>query len=393
MSAEHSAAEMLRTLLGDVALARGAVARGDVQQDELLPVLARAAFFYPVFNGWPSPVQDWLEELTTVAARQGNDDLVHMARVRTAVVRMRLGDFVGATELLASTEVGSITNRVRQWTVVTRARVAVRSGHLDDAARLVADARAILLDDNDWLTTLVEVADAERLLEGNEIEEAEEAFLRALTHLSRELLEERILALQALGFVYISQADASNAVKYLGDARELLRGAGIWPEVIQMNLVLGALSLPLGDRASAAELFDEAIALCQEHKQPQYEGVLKVMRARVHAAERDTSAAIAATLDAAGAFAEHGQAVSYMGMIAFLSELYLRRNEPEQAYETLLTGVSIAKRLGLPRGESALRSRIQRLRQIVLGPQRFDAMVESILRRKRSELERGRSEL
>lgn len=383
MSAEESTREMLRALLGDVPLLRGATAHGGASHDAFLSALTRAALFYPVFQEWPSPVPAWLDELETLAQREGRNDLVHIARARAAVVRMRLSDFAGASELLATVAAEQPTDRIRHWVIVTQARVSIRTGQLEKAADLIEQARAIPVEDGDWIATLIDVAHAELLLEGDDNEEAEEAFLRALTHLPRELLEERVQALQSLGFIYIAQADAANAMKYLGDARELLRGAGIWSEVIQMNLAVGSLSIPLGNAAAAATLFDEAIDLSREYEAPQYEGILKVMLARARAAEGDSDAAIGATLDAAGVFAEHGQAVSYMGMITFLSELYLKRDDPDQAYETLLTGISIAKRLRLPRAERALRSRIERLRQIVLGPRRFEAMVEEILLRKR----------
>jgi tetratricopeptide (TPR) repeat protein len=392
MNAEQPTREMLRALLGDVPLTRGAAAGKGASQEAYLSALTRAALFYPVFQGWPSPVPAWLDELEGLAEREGRTDLVHIARVRAAVVRMRFSDYTGASELLTKVAAETPVDRVRHWMTVTQARVSVRVGQLEEAADLIEEARGIPVNDDDWIATLADLAHAELLLESNDDEEAEEAFLRALTHLPRELLEERVQALQSLGFIYITQADAVNAVKYLGDARELLRGAGIWSEVIQMNLVIGSLSIPLGNTAAAAALFEEALELCREHDAPQYEGILKVMVARARAAAGDSLSAIAATLDAAGVFAEHGQAVSYMGMITFLSELYLKHDDPEQAYETLLTGVSIAKRLRLPRAERALRSRIERLRQIVLGPRKFEAMVERILLRKKQAMERPPNE-
>lgn len=388
MSAEQSTREILRAMLGDVPLTRGAVERGNAPEQQYVSALARATLFYPVFQDWPTPVHVWLEELERLAALNGDTELTHIAQVRTAVVKMRLANFADASEILANVASDAPSNCVHHWLAVTRARIATRTGKLEDADAFLDEARRIPVDAEHWIASLIDLANAELLLERDEIEDAEEAFLHALAHLPTELVEERLQALQSLGFIYITHADAGNALKYLGDARGMLRGAGIWPEVIQMNLVLGALNIPLGNIAAATSLLDEALAMAHEHELTQFVGVLKVMLARAHSATGDSNAAIAATLDAAGVFAEQGQAVSYMGMITFLSELFLRRNDFEQAYETLLTGVSIAKRLRLPKAERALRSRIERLRQIVLGPRKFEAMVVGILRRKKAAIER-----
>ncbi|MBN8456128.1 MAG: hypothetical protein J0M31_24080, partial [Candidatus Accumulibacter sp.] len=88
---ELATARLLGDRLLDVPLTR---ARGSARLR--LATLLRAACAHPVFAGWPTPVDDWLDEAALLADEVADADARGRVLLRRAIVRMRRLDLDAA---------------------------------------------------------------------------------------------------------------------------------------------------------------------------------------------------------------------------------------------------------------------------------------------------------
>ena len=375
---EQEVRDFLEEILADVPLARGHGA-----PDVLLSALLRAALFFPVFRDWPSPVvTDWLDEGQRIARELGDGETLALLRIRRAVVLMRRNELPAALwelDALRADGLSDLSDPARGWEAATRSRVQTRLQDFAAARQALDEAEALHLDEEVWVAPLVRMARGELQLETNEVHPAETTFRAVVKRLAFELIEERVQALQSLAFLRITNVDAPAALRLLEKAREILRGAGVWSEVIQMDLVAGQFLLTAGRAAEAEERFTEALDLIQEHPQPQLEPVLHLGLSRARAAGGDPEQAVDACVRAAVLFAEQGNALGYLSMISVLHSLQLEERDHRAAYQTLVIGLSLAKRWKIPLAEGLLRSQIDRMRNEILGPEAFDAMVRELI--------------
>ena len=382
---EQEVRDFLEEILADVPLARGHGA-----PDIFLSALLRAALFFPVFRNEPSPVvTDWLDEGQRIARELGDRETLTLLRIRRAVVLMRRNELPAALwelDALRADGLSDVSAPARGWEAATRSRVQTRLQDFAAARQALDEAEALHLDEDVWVSPLVRLARGELQLETNEVHPAETSFRAVAKRLAFELIEERVQALQSLAFLRITSVDAPAALRLLEQAREILRGAGVWSEVIQMDLTIGHFLLAAGRAAEAEELFAEAIGLCEEHPQPQIEPVLHLGLSRARAAAGgDLRPAVDACVRAAVLFAEQGNALGYLSMISVLHSLQLEQRDHRAAYQTLVIGSSLAKRWKIPLAEALLRSQIDRMRNEILGPEAFDAMVEELIREAKQE--------
>jgi len=347
--------------------------------EEYLAFLERAILFHPVFQDTPTPVDGWLTEAEELSRTLNRLDTLATIRLRRAVVQMRRLDYGAA---LAELE------RIRQslphlspahltWHTVTRARVLTRQHQFDDARKALSEIT--FPPPEGWIAPLPLVAQGELELEANEVDAAGKTLQRALSLLPFELVEERIQVLQSIGFVFITKANAPKALDCLDQARQMLRGAAAWIEVVQMNLAVGGFLIAAGDQAGAQTLFGEALELSQQYPQPHLEPLLRVALARSMAADGRVEEAVDAVLKAAKLYAAQGNVVGYVSMIVLIANLYMQQTNYAEAYRILATGVAIAKQRNWAAVQDVLRAHINRLRDGVLGPARFDAMVQEMI--------------
>ncbi|ATE59888.1 hypothetical protein [Thauera sinica] len=373
---EAQARAFLSDLLMAVPLAR---AQGD--DAAMLAALERAALFTPVFPDWPTPVDDWLQQAQALARARREPETLRRLILRRAVVLMRRREFDEALAALAQAgEVrGAPAESGRGWLLATRARILVRRQQFD-AARATLETLAGPRDAG-WTGWLPVVARAELQLECGEFTAAAATLHTALLGLPAEVVEERIQMLQSLGFVLIAQVEPQAARARLDEARHLLRAAGAWPEVIQMELAVGSLHAACGDAAAAQCRFDAAAGLCERYPQPQLETLLGLASARALAAQGQAGAAVAAALEVAKGYARQGSVIGYVSMIVFVAALHVDAGRHDEAYRALATGLAVARHRGWAVVEQVLRGRITHLRDAVLGPERFDAMARALVER------------
>ncbi len=373
---EERIKQHLTELLMDVPLARG---QGDDSQR--LCALCNAILFYPTFRDWPSPVMEWINEAQQLSEMLDDTETAVLIGIRHAVVLMRTDSLDSALRQLeiAQTIPRDIDARLRCYAAVARSRIYTRRQEFDLAQSALEEAAAIPVEASDWITLLPDIARGELFLEKNEIVPAQRLFLSVLKQLPLEMVEERVQVLQSLSFIYITQIHPKSALRYLDEARQVLRGAGIWSEVIQMNLVVANLCIPLGKTKRAERLFLEALELCQQHQQPTWEAVLQLGLARSRFSRRAFQDAVEASLKAAVLFAKQGNAVGYVSMITYISRIHREDHNHREAYRVLALGVSIAKQLRLPTAESVFRVQINTLRNELLGPEKFDRMVQEMV--------------
>lgn len=372
---EAQARAFLADLLMAVPLARAqdaAAAR--------LAALERAALFTPVFPDWPTPVDAWLDEAEALAREQGQSALLTRLALRRAVLQMRRREPEAALATLAQVD-GALApgSAERTWLLATRARILTRQQQFEAAQRTLAEIDWPRVDG--WIGWLPLVARGERELEAGALGAAAATLHTALLGLPAEAVEERIQVLQSLGFVLITQGRPQPARVQLDLARRLLRAAGAWPEVIQMDLAVASLHAATGDTAAAQALFADAAALCERHPQPQLETLLGLGLARTLAARGEVEAAVAAALEVAKSHARQGSVLGYVSMIVFVARLQADADRPAEAYRTLATGLAVAQHRRWPAVEQVMRARIAHLREVVLGPERFDAMARELLAR------------
>lgn len=373
---EQAVARLLADRLTDVPLSR---ASGSPRAR--LDALLRAAFSHPVFAGWPTPVDGWLDEAMSLAEELADVDARAHVVLRRALLRMRRLDLDGALALLSAAggQAGGVSGELDDWYAISRVRVLVRQQRLDDARRAL---RAVALP-SDGIgqanAALRQLAVGEYHLEANEVDAARGALEQALRRLPDELVEERIQANQSLAFVFISLVDLPRAMRHLEQARALLRGAGVWREVIQMNVTLASLLVARGDPVAAQALFAEAAELCREYPQPELRILIDIGMARSQAAQAQSGEAVAACLRAAKGCAEQGNLLGLVSMVLFMAGIQTAAEAYADAYRTLATGLAIARHRRWPAVEAVFRAHIDRLRNDLLGPARFDEMVRGML--------------
>lgn len=375
---EDETRERLTGLLTDVPIFR---AQGSPL--DYLGALERALLFYPVFPDWRSPVDGWLDEAERLSRELGREATLGFVNIRRAVVAMRRADLAAALAQLEGME--SMLPRLepthRAWHAITRARVLTRQRQLDAArAGLTAVDSG---GSDDWLAPVQRLAEGELRIEEGHIDEGREVLLQAWSGLVPELVEERIAALQLLGFAAIAQADAPAALHWLDQARQMLRGAGAWPEVVQMSVATAAFLTAAGDQAAAQSLFEEALELCKAHPAPHLETLARLGLARSRAATGNVGDAVSAALRAATAFAEQGNLLGYVALIVLIANLFIQDHNPAEGYRTLATGLAIARKRGWTPVEGVMRAHIDHLRDQIMGPERFDEMVQAMIAEKK----------
>ncbi|MDX5411197.1 MAG: hypothetical protein LPJ94_13320 [Thauera sp.] len=372
-----------RTFLTEL-LAAVPIARGQGTAAERLAALERAALFTPVFADWPTPVDEWLQEGCRLAGELGRTDVVARLELRQAVIHMRRLALDAAQAAVDAVQIPATSPTAAAdtaWRIATQARILVRRQGFDAARALLATITPPPRDT--WTAWLPIVARAELEVEAGDYGAASATLHTALEGMPGELVEERIQCLQALGFVLVTRGDARAARRPLDHARHLLRAAGAWPEVIQMNLAVGSLSAAVRDHSAAQRMFQEAGELCRRHPRPQLEALLHMGAARSAAALGAFDLAVAAALEAARHYAAHGSVVGYVSMVVFVARLYAEANHPAEAYRTLATGLAVARHRRWQVVEDLLRTRIKHLREDVVGAEAFDAMVTAMLEKHR----------
>lgn len=347
--------------------------------EELLAFLERAIVFYPVFRNWPTPVDGWLTEAERLSRDLNRVDALATVMLRRAVVHMRRLDYDAALSELERVRqsVPHLSPAHLTWHSVTRTRILTRLHEFDRARQALSEIASP--PPAGWIAPLPLVTQGELQLEANEVDAAGKTLRRALSVVPFELVEERIQVLQSLGFVFITKANAPQALQFLDGARQMLRGAGAWIEVEQMNLAIGGFLDAAGDQAGAQALFEEALELCQQYPQPPLEPLLRIALARSKAAGGRGEEAVDAVLKAARLYAEQGNVVGYVGMLVLIANLYIQQQNYAEAYRILATGVAIAKQRNWAPVQDLLRVHINRLRDDVMGPARFDAMVREMI--------------
>ncbi len=371
---EQATARLLGDRLLDVPLTR---ARGSARVR--LTTLLRAACAHPVFAGWPTPVDDWLDEAALLADEVADADACGRVLLRRAIVRMRRLDLDAALALTrqAAAAVGGRSGELAACCAIGRVRVLVRLQRLDEACQALQAVP--LAPPGEASGALRQLALGEYHIEANEVAAARAALTLALARLPEELVEERIQASQSLAFVFISLVDAPRAVRQLRQARALLRGAAVWPEVIQMDVALASLLAARGEHGAAQALFGEAAELCRAHPQPDLAILIDLGTARSSAAQQHGADAVAACLRAAKGYAEQGNLLGLVSMVIFMAGIQSAAKAFREAYRTLATGLAIARHRRWPAAEAVFRAHIDRLRNDLLVPAPFDEMVAQMV--------------
>ena len=367
---ELATARLLSDRLLDVPITR---ARGSARLR--LATLLRAACAHPVFPEWPTPVDGWLDEAALLADEVADADARGRVLLRRAIVRMRRLDLDAALDLVqqANAAADASAGELAACCAIGRVRVLLRQQRLDDACQAL---QAIpLAPPGDASSALRQLALGEYHLEANEVGAARAALTQALARLPEDLVEERIQASQSLAFVFISLVDLPRALRHLQQARAMLRGAAVWREVIQMDVALASLLVARGEHAAAQALFAEAAELCQAHPQPELAILIDLGMARSSAAQQQGGDAVAACLRAARGYAEQGNLLGLVSMVVFMAGIQTAGQAFPEAYRTLATGLAIARHRRWPAAEAVFRAHIDRLRNDLVGPQRFDEMV------------------
>jgi tetratricopeptide (TPR) repeat protein len=201
--------------------------------------------------------------------------------------------------------------------------------------------------------------------------------------LPQRWLEEQVQVLQLLGFLRIAAADAPGAVHFLDGARRVLRGAGAWSEVLQMDVALGSLYQALGQAAKARDLLKEARQLSAQADPSGLAPLIELAEARPLLEAGKAEEAATRCLAAARLLAERGDAMGFVTAVGMLSAVYVRRKMYPEAYRILATGLGIARHLKLRTAQHVLNMEIAHLRDTIVGPERFAIMVDLMLQQAR----------
>jgi tetratricopeptide (TPR) repeat protein len=370
---ERETQERLSKLILDVTLLR---TQGTPV--EYLTAVRQAALFFPVFPGWESPVDGWLAEAEQLSQKLGHDETLGLLSIRRAVVRMRRGDSEAALHELEQRDerLRTLTPALRAWDVVTRARLLLRLAQRPRARELLE--AVVIQPGDDWIAGVLHLAEGELWTEEGDFERAERALEQAWRDLPLELVEERITVLQLRGFAAIARVDAPAALHWLDQARQMVRGAGAWLEVAQMNVATGGFLTSLGDQARAQELLREAVELAAKYEFPELETLARLALTRSLSAAGDTKQAVSAALTVAAAHAKQDNLVGFVAAVVMISRLYAEDANYAEAYRTLATGLAIAKHRDWPAVMSVMRAHIEQLRA-ELGSERFEAVAQSLL--------------
>jgi hypothetical protein len=376
------AKELCTELVIDVPLARSSGS-----PEIRLAALLRGALFFPVRFGWTSPVDGWLKEARALAEELDDREGRATVAARHAVVAMRLLRFESALqELDAATRFGA-SQATAIWIAATRVRVLVRAHRLKEA-RVVLD-RVEPDGHAHWSRDLPALASAELELEGGGWESAERMYTALVDKLDERLIEDHIDVMQALGFCRLAVRDVAGGARRLHQARGILAALGIHSEVAQMDLALGHLYLVLDDPAHSRFLLEEARELAAGLTEPGAIGVelarlSEVGIALAHAQRHAPDQARAAAARAAALFGRSGSAPGYVAMLLLVTSLYENDRDYRSAYRTLAVGLAVARNLGLAQTELRLQREITRLRNEVVGRDRFDALVRELFDELRS---------
>lgn len=364
----HRVTQLLSDLLLDVPLARG---QGDAAV--LLHTLERAACLTPVFAGASTPVDGWLQEAEALARDPLQPRALARLQIRSAELRMRRGKLDDALQALAAAAAhdSALDEEERQWLQTTRARVWLRQQRLDDAARAIG-----ALDAGHWR---LRIAAGELALESGDLLQARDAYTLALQATPWQQVQERIPCRQALSVIATVRGEPVVSVRHLEAALDDLRAVAHWSEVIATSVTLGGLHTVLGHHGLAQRLFAQARQISEQHPSPQWGVFRQIGVARLNALQGRVDLAVQATIDAARRLAQQGNLVGYIGMLVYVARLHADAEQHEQAYRTLVTGLAVAKHRAWPQVEQLLREKIDHLRNAVLGPGRFDAMVQRLL--------------
>lgn len=368
---EDAVARRLGELLTDVPLARGSDT-----PEWLLEALLAAAFAHPVFAGWPSPVTGWLDEAEALATRLGEAEALAWVRLRRAVAAMRRGELdsaLAALDVPPETPPDAPSAALDICRAIARIRVLVRLQRLDEAWHALAVLPVTRLDGA--LRALRQLALGEWQIESGAVDAAREPLREALAGLPEDWIEERIQATQSLAFAQIGCVDAPRALRTLEEARALVRGAAVWPEVAQMDVALGSLLCARGDQAAAQTCLAEAAELAAQHGQADVALLAELGMARTRAAAGQGAEAVAACLRAAQGFAARGELLGFVSVLVLMAGIQAQTEDFAGAYRTLATGLAIARHRGWAAVEAPLRAQVDRLRDEVMGAARFDAMV------------------
>jgi tetratricopeptide (TPR) repeat protein len=351
------------------------------QPGDLLGALLRGIQCFPVFAGWDSPVDGWIAEARELARQIGDEEAAFLVETREALVRMRRLDLESAEAHMRAT-LERFAGRSPGEQVAGASclsRIFTRRKQFDSARAAIEGLPALPADD--WHGLLPVLAQAEWLLETGANQEAVSEFALVGEKLPAELIEERIQVSQCLAFAAIAEADVRMAIRWLDEAREMLRAAGVWPEVIQSNLTIGSLFLGggLGGRgaARAKALFEEALEIGRQHQRTEWEPVLKLGIARAEGTQ-DPAQAIRSALEAARAYANRGLGLGFFGVVVLIHQLQLQNRDYAGAYQTLAVGLSLARRWNVPFMTQILRAHVNHLRDEVLGPRRFDELAAKL---------------
>lgn len=364
--------EFLSNTLIDIPLAR------KQPEEQTLTALFRGCIGYPVFPDQHSAVPAWLQEATPLAQRidQISYDLL---RVRRAVVAMRLRDLNGARGEAETVIAESSDSRVLHYAHLTLARVLIRQQQFDDAHQHLKQALAAHIAKDDWLCGHVNVAQGELCLEQDETEPARAAFDNALTLLPGWAIEERVQSLQSLAFIASGKLEPKRALKYFQDAAELLEMAGIWTELVQMQLAIASLLLTRGRGNEAVTLFQQAREVCLTHGIKQWLTPIEVGLARATRSTRSPGEARNQTMDFASQCAKRGDTSGFISMILLIAGIDTDQKDYESAYRVLAVGQSISKYLKLPTAVTIFRAQINRLRDELMGDEEFKKMAEKLV--------------
>jgi tetratricopeptide (TPR) repeat protein len=370
--------ERTRTFLTEL-LMNVPIMRAQGTPEQFLALLHRAILFYPAFLNWASPIDGWLTEAEQISRDLDKLDTLADVMLRRAVVHMRRLEYDAARAELDRLRdaVPQLSPAQAAWQATTRVRILTRQHEFDEARRVLSEVASP--PPEGWVAPLPLVARGELELEANDVDAAGKTLQLASSVLPFELVEERVQVLQSLAFVFITKVNAPQALQYLDEARQILRGAGVWAEVVQMNLAVGSFHTAAGNPGAAQALFAEAVDLCEQYPQPQLAPLLRVALARSKAASGNIAEAVDAVLQAARLYAEQSNVVGFVSMIVLIANLYLDDKNYVEAYRVLATGVGIARHRNWAVVENVLRRHINRLRDEVMGAARFDAMVREMI--------------
>ncbi|MDQ8021910.1 MAG: hypothetical protein REI94_08735 [Moraxellaceae bacterium] len=370
---ESEARALAERLLGDVALTRGTA---DKQQQ--LTALSRAALFFPVFADWPAPVETWLDAAITLAGAMAENEALEILSVRRGACAMRRLDLDAALAQLDG--LAPTTTRARVYALATRCRVLTRQQRFADASAALAAASDVSLEHDDWLNAHLALAGAELALEAQEQTPTAIAtrLSSALKRLQPQQLEDRIQALQSLGFSAIERKAPLEAWRHLDEARGILRGVGAWPEVVQMHMACASMLTIMGQPQQADQMLQEAVTIDTRQLGGRWSALCQLSLARGDMARGDLQASLGQALKSASGFARQGNGLGFAAALIFVARAHEAGGDKTEAYRVLSLGTGIARALKAPRMEQFITSQIDDLRNR-LGPQQFERLAAELL--------------